>query len=146
MWPSPGCHCKTPRPSSDPRRQNSCVVCGRLIHHKEWSSSNIRPILDRLTNFPDVRWSKDYIAFRDLCFSREKAGRESFGYRFLGRDNERDTLEEIADGVNYGLFSVIRRKREEEEPLDDIALQAAYYAFKWFQTVLEIKRRAGGAP
>ena len=145
MWPEPGCTCETPKPSTDPRRTTSCRVCGRVIR-KEWSSSNIGPMLDRLTNFPDVRWSKDYIAFRDLCLGRERAGRDHFGFRFLGRNNERDAYEEIADGVNYGLFGVLRRKRGEEEPLEDMALMAAYHAFKWFQAVREIEQRASGVP
>lgn len=145
MWPEPGCTCKTPRPSSDPRRKDSCVVCGRIIH-KEWSSSNIAPMLDRLTNFPDVRWSKDYIAFRDLCLGRERAGRDHFGFRFLGRNNLRDIMEELADGTNYQLFEVIKRRRGEQEPLEDLALAGAYHAFKWFQIVREIEHRAQGAP
>lgn len=121
------------------------MVCGRHIY-EEWSSANIAPMIDRLTEIPEVRLSEYYPDFRDICLSREYAGRDTFGYRFHGRDNERDTKEEIADGVNYSLFGVLRRQRQEDETLDDMALMATFYAFKWFATVREIERRISGAP
>lgn len=145
MWPSPGCGCKTPHPKSDPRFATSCVVCGRHIH-QEWSSEHIAPMIDRLTDIPEVQLSQDFRGFRELCVGREQDGREHFGFRYLGRNNEADAAEEVADLVNYAAFGVLKRLREERDPLDDMALMAAFHAFRCYAIIRDIERKDGGAP
>lgn len=139
------CACSTPRPSSDPRREGLCVVCDFRIP-PEWSSSNIKGLLARLQDIPDVKLSEDFTAFQAFCIAREEDGREHFGYRYLGRNNEQDAKEEIADLTNYALFGVLRRLREDNESHEDLAFTAIYHAFKAWEAISEIQRKERGAP
>lgn len=137
------CHCKTPRPCTDPRREGYCTVCGREIL-AEWATENIASLLARLEDIPDVRDDPDFEHLRRVCLAREQDGRQHFGYRYLGRDNEGDVREEIADGVNYGLFGVLQRRREGRDDHADLVLTATYHAFKWYRAICEIERRERG--
>lgn len=138
-----GCTCNTPRPSSDPRKLTDCVVCGRYVR-PEWSSSQIGAMIDRLKDIPEVQTSRVFQGLRDLCVRREEAGRDQFGFRFLGRNNEQDVREEIADGINYQLFGTIRRRREGKEPYDEMALTGAFHAVRWYEANCEIERKLRG--
>ena len=155
------CQCPQPRNSINPRKAGSCLICGRMLD-PEWvsSESTMQEI------FKGLAWSMpygeaiqknpatlqeeltdDFLAFWADCSERERAGRPRFGFSYLARNNEREALEEWADGANYLAFSHLKAIRDEGDDEDmDVALTAMFHAFKAHQATRRLSRKRHGAP
>lgn len=141
-----GCNCPAPYESSDSRKAGTCNRCGKLINPEHLSSdSNVREFFDNFARgLPTIT-----PAFHDLrrqCELRERAGRSQFGLRYLGRDNQREGLEEEADGVNYVYFDLLKCDREGIDPDLDLAMTEAYHLYKAYEANRRRAERRRGAP
>lgn len=112
------CRCSEPRPYITPGKEHQCIVCNFQIP-KSWGSHNIEKIFDRLkAGFPSgVPPAAQSIIER--CLAREETGRRTFGFRFHGRNNFRDGLEEAADWLNYRAFEVLLALKSGNQELAD---------------------------
>ncbi len=122
-----------------------------MIYHREWSSANVAPMIDRLTDLPGTldpegEPSSVFRHFRDNCLAREGRGRDHFGYTFMGRNNAIEGLEEAADGTNYAFMEVLRARRAGAEEFQDIAATAAYHFFKAYEQLTLLHNKRNGAP
>lgn len=137
------CKCEVPRDVADPRR-TTCMNCQGVIVLPEWESSdkNLGEWFERLAEamFPAYAASLDrrtipawFFHYYRECSSREKAGREKFGLRYLSRDNMRDAMEEGSDGNNYFFFKVLQNRRAgtPEHNIDRLLDGAKHAALLW---------------
>ncbi len=122
------CGCEKPIETVDPRWPGSCVRCGNRIEPR-WTSNDatVAEFFDRLEEcFPGETPAWVQI-FRRHCEARELAGRDTFGYEFLARNNPAEGLEEAADGANYAFFDILQSRRDGDEEEWALALTAAYH-------------------
>jgi len=129
------CQCPKPLPHSTPRRADTCIHCGLWIS-PEWSSTdeNLEAFLLRLgeSQFhygPEGElltppWWDDFCAH---VRAREAAGRDSFGYEFMRRNNPAEATEEAADGGIYMYLDGLQKLRQGKDTQADVALTAAYH-------------------
>ena len=139
------CHCEKPAISPDPRDEGMCQRC--LARPGEaWTScdATMAEFYDRLEEamFSLAERtapvpSADLVAFREFRTQaeiRELAGRKTFGFKHLSRDNPREATEEVADASNYILFSLMDARRKGDAEEWSLALTAAKHAalaHKW---------------
>lgn len=142
------CECPEPNRHSNPRYPQKCVRCGWHIS-SEWDSNseNIKSFFDHLESVFPGSASDDFRVFRQECERRELAGRKTFKHRYLARDNRVDAREEAADLANYMYFDVLQNLRltgtEDEK---ELALTAAYHAYKAYEATLRLGRKRQGSP
>jgi hypothetical protein len=142
------CKCRIPRPDSNPRREDACVVCGAKIP-ADWSSSRLTEYLDRLAESMPRVWGPNpgtfvdtWNAFRAQCENREHAGRDKFGFQFLGRDNTADAFEEFADGANYAAFDSLRYLRYNQWDSEvDLVLTAMQKSYEAYEALAHLRER-----
>ena len=149
------CRCEEPRESADPRREGLCEKCSLRLS-PAWTSNDdtFAEFFDRLeATFPGYRSSPDweppesFQMFRSQCQGREMAGRRTYGLRYLNRRNRKDAREEATDLALYMLFDSLREIRREGYDDDiDLALTAAWYAYKAYATTLDLKHKREHAP
>lgn len=142
------CDCEIPRPYPTPHKAHTCVRCLGEIK-PEWKSTdkNLAAFFGRLEEAaPDTTlWLNE---FRGHCEQREHAGRESFGYEYLRRDNPTEATEEACDGAIYMYLDGLRCLREGKEEDADVRLTAAFHFAKahYYSRMLLAKRRGNPGP
>jgi hypothetical protein len=117
----------------------------------EWVSSDrtIGKLFDRLAEAlpPGEADSDEFYAFRAQCEAREKAGRNTFGFRYLNRSNTTEALEEAADFALYLMLDSLREVRDNGSEEDmDLVLIGARHAYKAHATARHLRARRHGAP
>jgi hypothetical protein len=154
------CRCPKPATSVNPRRRE---VCGKCDHNLDprWVSSDetMGEIFRRLAEAMPYgeamvrnpmggdEMTDDFMAFEAHCLGRERAGRDTFGFAYLDRENEVEALEEWADGANYLAMSYLRKVREEGDDDDfDLVLTIMRHAFKAHQATRQLRAKRHGAP
>lgn len=143
------CACEKPRELSDPRREGTCGVCGKVFD-SAWLSNDetVNAFFDRLAAglFPGPP-TADFESFRGHCEAREFAGRDTFGLAYLSRDNCSEALEEAVDLALYMHLDVLKHLREDGDDEDmALALTAAKHAFLAHKAVRELAAKRQGAP
>lgn len=148
------CRCEHPLPHPDEdRRPHACLRCSMSIPPDcystdttiAWFFKRLEEGIFPLKTPPSQR--RMYWALVDVCLNRENAGRETFENEYLGRDNLTEAIEEIADGINYLFFDVLKARRVEGEDNDmDVVLQTAHHGVKFFEGLADIKGKRKGAP
>jgi hypothetical protein len=115
------CHCS--KPVTRHRSPKSCLRCLGEIEDR-WLSSdeNTAAFLGRVAALPEVTGPALHHAQK-----RERAGRETFGFAYLSRDNDREGLEEAADGLIYAALSWLCDRRTGREDIDPDLLDAAHH-------------------
>lgn len=141
------CACRQPRVSPNSRRNGTCVRCsGRLDPSWVSSDETLAAFLDHLAStipgWPEAAGSFD--AFRRQVQARERAGRETFGFAYLSRDNPAEGLEEAADLAIYAYLDTLKALREGEDDELALALTAARKAWEAHEALnaLLSRRRA----
>lgn len=93
---------------------------------------------------PPPDWFKSFMA---ACSRRERIGRPTFGYAYLGRDNPTEGQEEAADGANYAFFDMLVAIRESGDPDEiDTALTAAQHFARAYEALAKLRRKHHSAP
>jgi hypothetical protein len=88
----------------------------------------------------------EWLSFRRLTLTREQAGRDEFGFAYLGRDNIQAGAEEATDGCNYTYFETRKSIRAGRDADWDLALTAAYHDYMAYLTRLQMRSRQRGDP
>lgn len=142
-------HCLCPEPLVSPNpRDSGCGKCGRRLD-STWTSNDrtMAEFFDRLASrWPPGDEPPEFPIFRRHCLSRERAGRETFGLRFLSRNNPQEAREEAADLANYCAFDLLSSIRKGEELEEDEALTAAWHVFQAYCSLLQLERKHHGSP
>jgi hypothetical protein len=130
------CRCQSPRLND--RRAGFCRRCGQRLNPR-WLSSDetLAAFQTEVARLPGVTPGILIDSHR-----RERAGRDEFGLRYLGRDNCAEGLEEAADLLNYAFFQWLNDRRAGVEEIDPDLLDAAHHAALAY-AALERKRRKG---
>lgn len=149
------CTCENPVIVSDPRLKD----CRRCLGKVEslTNDENVAAFFTRLaeTLFKhnpltgELMTSEAWDTFTEHCQQRERAGRDTFGNRFMERDNLEDAREEAADLALYLLLDSLREVLNGGVDRDiDLALTGALYAFRAYETTLQLhgKRHADAGP
>jgi hypothetical protein len=152
------CTCPVPAESPNPRT-TSCNRCAKPIDYDaDWvvNDRTHNEVLNRveqaLRAADPEEWPKDkpppiaWVHFRNMCFERERNGRERFGFEYLTRDNSAAGAEESTDGSNYTYMETRRFIREGRTVPWDLALKAIYHDYMAYLTRLEMRQAAKGAP
>jgi hypothetical protein len=141
------CACLEPIEAADPRH-TACLRCGQRIDPDILSTdTTLTRFFDRLQQggFPG-KPSESFRVFRAESEGREKRGRRLFGLKYLRKENCQEACEEAADIGIYMHLDVLchARKHDSEEDID-LALTAAWHAFKAHEAarLLASKRRGG---
>ena len=115
-------------------RPGYCRFCGGRID-PEWVSSDatFAEFFDQLAELPGV--PSDLI---EQCRDRELAGRETFGFAYLARDNPKEAREEIADFVLYIRLHLLCARREGRPEKVEAALRAAHHAALAYEITREL--------
>ena len=127
-----------------------CLACAKLICG-DWVADDdtMGEFFDRLAegmNLPfDLDPGHPFEFFRRQCLNRERAGRERFRLRYLGRDNALDATEEAADLANYSAFGQMVHRRNGEHESVHLKM-AAMYAAKAHECLLREKAERAGTP
>lgn len=140
------CKCAEPRETLNPRKRGSCVKCGKQFD-PAWVSSDdhVRVFFNRLSSCRYLEES--FPAFRQMCERRELAGRETFGFRYLDRDNLTEAMEEAADLALYPYLDWLQAAREGRPDEDfDLVLTIAYHASLAFDAAVRLQHKRGGEP
>lgn len=141
------CQCRKPGNPSNPRRSGSCVKCGKHFG-PEWVSSDetFNQFFDRLRDsIPTV--GPEFDAFLLQCKQRELAGRDTFGYAYLDRDNVVEAYEEAVDGALYSFLDVLATIRDNgDDPDIGFALTAAASFYSAYRALVELHHKRLGAP
>lgn len=149
------CTCAPPIPGYErPNHRDhlSCRKCGRLIDERLLNPDPlIRDFFDHLEcgapKKPNGEAEEVWQAFRRQCELREKAGRPTFGYRFLGRDNCADALEEAAD---FGIYMFLEQLKllytRGDELAISVALQGAHHAYEAYRCACVVREKVHGSP
>lgn len=150
------CECRIPIAHPSPYKKHTCVKCGFWINPR-WTSNDetVARFYDSLARaqFHRDKLTKrllipdDFTVFRAEAEARERAGRDYFGLRFLGRENTRDAREEAGDGANYFLFDHLQyiRHHDEDEDIDEV-LTGAYHAYKTYESARRLRLKRQGSP
>jgi hypothetical protein len=130
------CRCQSPRLND--RRAGFCRRCGNRLSPR-WLSSDetLAAFQTEVARLPGVTPGILIDSHR-----RERAGRDEFGLKYLGRDNCAEGLEEAADLLNYAFFQWLNDRRAGVEEIDPDLLDAAHHAALAY-AALERKRRKG---
>jgi hypothetical protein len=128
------CRCQSPRLND--RRAGFCRRCGNRLSPR-WLSSDetLAAFQTEVARLPGVTPGILIDSHR-----RERAGRDEFGLKYLGRDNCAEGLEEAADLLNYAFFTWLNDRRAGVEEIDPDLLDAAHHAALAY-AALERKRR-----
>lgn len=98
-----------------------CQRCGhRILPKWQTNTGNVNEFFGQLQSLPGV--PRDFII---QCVEREAAGREEFGYEYLGRNNVKEASEESADFGVYLYLHVLKKRRQGKDALEP-ALRAAH--------------------
>lgn len=143
------CRCEVPIFSLNRARNGDmCLRCGRQIFG-DWVADDdtMGDFFDRLAEGMGLSLDLDpahpFEFFRRQCLNRERAGRERFRLRYLGRNNPVDATEEAADLANYCAFGTMVRRREGGHDSPHL-MMAAHYAAKAHECLLrELAERRG---
>lgn len=81
-------------------------------------------------------------ALVELGRTRELAGRSEFGDSYLNRDNIMESVEELADFLNYVFFKVLQREAEGKDGRMDLALIAAHKAQEAHEAAYHLEHAA----
>lgn len=141
------CECNEPRETVNPRRPGTCVKCGKPFD-PEWVSSDetFAAFFDRLAESMAVV-PPEFETFRAQCAKRERAGRETFGFRYLSRENTTDAYEEACDGANYMLFNALQKVKEGYPGEDiDADLTAAWKFYEAWSAAARAYRKHHHSP
>lgn len=140
------CDCKQPEPHVKPGKQNWCVKCGGyLADHWRSSNANVAQFFNRLSDCQNVEGT--FPAFRAQCERRELAGRSTFRYKYLSRDNIADGFEEACDLALYPYLDALKAQREGLGDEDiDLCLQVAFYAAMAYDTLARLRAKRDHAP
>jgi hypothetical protein len=130
------CRCQSPRLND--RRAGFCRRCGNRLSPR-WLSSDetLAAFQTEVARLPGVTPGILIDSHR-----RERAGRDEFGLKYLGRDNPAEGLEEASDLLNYAFFDWLNDRRTGVEEIDPDLLDAAHHAALAY-AALERKRRKG---
>jgi hypothetical protein len=115
--------CRCPEPAMNERRPDFCRRCG--VRHNPRIVSSDRTMAEffaRLADLPGVNPAA-MLEARD----RELAGRDTFGLKYLARDNVAEGCEEAADGLIYAALEWLKDRRTGEEDMDPALLDAAHH-------------------
>lgn len=134
------CSCSIPRPSLNPRKRHTCVVCGLQVNPDWHSGSRLPAIWNRLfagyvAGPPDAA-----ARARSQCIERDHWGQERFGYTFLGRDNLKEALQEVADALNYLAEDIIKDEREGDEESADATYCVMMQALDFYEGICGLAR------
>lgn len=119
-----GCQCDYPKPKG--WRPNECVQCGRSIDPAYVSSdTTVEEFFSHLASIPGVD-----PGFIQQARDREKAGRDTFGMKYLGneRNNPAEAREEAADLAMYLHLHLLKCYREGQYEDVATAMEAAAHA------------------
>jgi hypothetical protein len=153
------CICEKPVDVMDPRLKGWCRRCMGKIESLT-TDENVGRFFDRLAEAlyrydrepgktTYLKTTAGWETFRQHCEARERAGRDTFGNRFMSRPNLQDAREEAADLALYMLLDSLREEIENGTDADiDMALTAALYAFRAYDATLQLaeKRNQGTGP
>lgn len=143
----PGCECEVPWEGPDPRKKGTCLGCGKILR-PEWISSDqtMSEFYNRLEAIFPGPPTRLFLAFRQQCEDRERAGRKKFGHSSLGKDNIAEAREEAADLANYMVFDGLKHRRETGDD-DDISLPltAALHAFRAYEAMAALEGKRAGS-
>lgn len=146
------CDCAPPQPGHEReghRDHLSCTRCGRLIDERLVEpDAYIQGVFDHVeSSAPKVGTEPEPVwqAFRRQCEYRERTGRPTFGYRFMGRDNCADALEELADYTIYMLLEQLKMNLQGGEP-QATAYQGIWHAYMAYRCACETRAKIHGSP
>lgn len=135
------------RPNPKVNKPDTCVQCNGLISD-EWSSNDqtVHEFFKRLGDSIPAKgdaWQRFVID----CEAREFAGRKSFGFTYLERDNLREAREEACDLALYLMLDALKMVREGRAEEDfGLVLQIAFHAFQAYEATFSLAARRRGAP
>lgn len=138
--------CECPEPNPKPKKPDTCVRCGFAISPR-WATSDAHMMrfFNRLSDCRNLEAS--FPAFRQLCERREKAGRDTFRYAYLNRDDLSEGMEEAADLALYPYLDSLKMIREGREGEDyDLVLTVAFHAAQAFDALARLKEKRAGTP
>jgi hypothetical protein len=159
------CTCPIPhrsyRTENRPRGDQFCT-CGGYIE-PSWTSNDqtMGELYDRLVPFnrqphpyltdqegkPLLVVPETFDQFRIDGLARERAGRDKFGLRFLGRDGCRDGMEEQSDSANYAAFEIIKRvNRYGDDTGVELLLRAMQGSYEVYADFAAARAALKGAP
>jgi ATP-dependent RNA circularization protein (DNA/RNA ligase family) len=101
--------------------------------------------------FPNAGENPEWFEqFKHLAVTRERAGRDEFGFAYLSpnRDNIAEAAEELGDFIVYVFLDSLRARREnggDDEDID-VVLTAASLAAQAFEHLSRLKHKRRGAP
>jgi hypothetical protein len=129
------CRCQSPRLND--RRAGFCRRCGNRLSSR-WLSSDetLAAFQTEVARLPGVTPGILIDSHR-----RERAGRDEFGLKYLGRDNDAEAQEEYADGLIYAHLSRLNDIRAGVEELDPDLLDAAHHAALAYAAIERRRRR-----
>jgi hypothetical protein len=129
-------HCRCQSPRLNERRPEYCRTCGVRLDPR-WVSNDdtLAAFQTEVARLPGVTPGILIDSHR-----RERAGRQEFGLRYLGRCNPSEGLEEASDLLNYSFFDWLNDRRAGVEEIDPDLLEAAHHAALAY-AALERKRR-----
>lgn len=141
------CQCRKPGDHPSPNRKGQCVRCA-LPFDPKWVSSDdtFNEFFARLReSLPVV--GPEFDSFLLQCKKRELAGRDTFGFEYLARDNVVEAYEEAADGCLYAYLDVLKTVREDGDDADiGFALTAAAAFFQAYSALVQLHHKRHGAP
>lgn len=139
------CECSEPRETANPRKAGSCVKCGKHFD-PEWTSSDqtMTEFFNRLSSCRFLEES--FPAFRQMCERRERAGRDTFGFSYLVRDNLEEAREELSDAAVYMALDILKARHDGTDECADLALTVAYHASRAFDALGQLQHKRGGEP
>lgn len=149
------CGCEQREPSHDPRRSpDFCGHCGKRFPNPEWDQSdeNFIQFWERIEasypgwQHPLYEPPDEQQTLRLQTTHRELAGREHFGYAYLGRDNIAEAREEIADCLMYLYLDTLKCRREDTDPEWDVVLEIADDLLSAYGKLNQLRHKHRGVP
>ena len=119
-----GCVCDYPNPKG--WRPSECVQCGRAIDPSYVTNdANLDDFFNHLGSIPGIDPT-----FIEQCKARERAGRDTFGLKYLGkeRNNPREAHEEAADFTMYLYLHLLKCHRNGTHEDIATAMEACAHA------------------
>lgn len=146
------CTCARPSEHVTPTKKGKCVAEDAILDPawmaNDHTSNDFWTALEA-GMFPGEppEWFEQ---FKHLAVSRERAGRDAFGFEYLSpeRDNLGEAAEEIADFAVYLLLESLKQRRMNDGVDEDfdVALTAVAHTAQAFEQLQRLRAKRRGAP
>lgn len=95
-------------PSTNPRRENLCVRCNRVIERRERDRDLEQELFALAVELNERAHGEHPGSFASRVFERLEIGEDRYGDEYLHRDNLAEAQEETPDTVAYSLLELQR--------------------------------------